>query len=189
MHCVVTVLNMVSEIRTSDGFVNATKYWQLCWQLCGLYAPLRTNFHNELAKQFVHVKTIPVSFLPCLQKYSRKFEFGDWVCTWSRSSDKWCGSSPGSWIHPNAALFLAPVVQHQIQPGNHQFLYRYVTGQITTDESQTVAAAVAHDMIPTTRSIASHPIMENIQRPDQMPCPLAYQPSLFHRMRRTWVAS
>lgn len=111
---------VIAEMRPSDGFINATKMcksggkrWRNYYQ-----NQQTTSYIDELS-----CKTgIPVSDLV-------QSEHG--------------GASPGTWVHHQVAIHLAMWISPAFAVAVTQLVARYLSGQVTTEESQQAAIETA----------------------------------------------
>lgn len=116
--------NIITEMRTTDGYVNATK-------LCKSADKVWNKYYRNKRTQ---------SFLAELAQGGR-----------IRSSDlvqiPVVGSHSGTWVHPDVAIDLAAWCSAKFQVAVAKLVRRYLSGEITTHESKTAKQLVESHII------------------------------------------
>lgn len=116
---------LITEMRVSDGYVNATKMCQSAKKDCGNY--LRNQGTIIFIDEFSRSTGIP----------------GDLLVQTTMTGPN---ENRGTWVHPDVAIDLA----RHCSPAFHvkviEIVRRYASGQITTSESQAAARMAAASM-------------------------------------------
>ena len=104
--------DIVTEIRMKDGFINATKLCKSAGKLWADYYRLKKTqaFLNEL-------------------NVSMGYHIAD-IINIAES-----GSHSGTWVHPDVAIDLASWCSPKFQVAISKLVRRYLSGDITTEES------------------------------------------------------
>ena len=115
---------IITEIRLSDGFINATKMCKSGGKLWGHYRENATTelFLQKLSKQV----NIPVSSLILSQRG---------------------GNHSGTWVHHRIALHLAWWISVDFSLQVTELVFRYLSGQVTPSESQAAARSLSRRML------------------------------------------
>lgn len=110
--------NMITELRSSDGYVNATK-------MCQSAGKLWANFYHLLGtKAFLEELSIALG-IPV-----------------DKLIISTCGRYSGTWVHPDVGIELAGWCSVKFKIQVTQLVRRYIKGDLTTEESQEVAKQV-----------------------------------------------
>ena len=157
---------MVTEIRMGDGFINATKMCQ------------SSITKGNKQKVFKDWEKANKPFLRGLAlDLDRESGFDDKITTTSRCDglSSRVGSDPletpvcynhlvdvihggkysGSWVHPRVAIELARWCSVKFCVQTNGLISRYAKGEVTTEESKAVAAAIQKDV---DDQLVSHPL-------------------------------
>lgn len=137
---------LITEMRLSDGYVNATKMTKVAKKQVGHWLENRKT--KEYLEAFADDIGKPIAFL-----VQRRHGLG---------------SDQATWVHPEIAVDVAawccPAFKIQV----NRLVVRYLTGQITRQESQAAAQATASvvDVIDDTPQVSPQLIQWNRQRDD-----------------------
>jgi hypothetical protein len=120
---------VIAEMRTSDGYVDATK-------LCRLGGKLWANyFQNDKTTAFLEALNSDIG--PITELVSTKRG----------------GAGQVTWVHPQVAINLAMWVSPAFGVAVTRLVLRYASGQVTTAESQAVAARIVQRFTPQTSAL------------------------------------
>lgn len=111
---------IVSELRNSDGYVNATRMCQSAGKLFGDYHRLQRT------QRFLEVLSSTMGYP---------------IVDLIKATDGGNGDRH-SWVHPRVAINLAQWISPEFDVAVSGVVHRYLTGQVTTEESQAVALAL-----------------------------------------------
>lgn len=106
----------IAEMRASDGYVNATNMCKSGGKLWADY------FRLDSTKQYLSLLAGHVGYPMCELVKSAKG-----------------GKDKGTWVHHKVALHLAYWISPEFQIAVMDLVTRYLTGQVTTEESQSAA--------------------------------------------------
>ncbi len=119
--------NLITQLRKSDGFVNATK-------LCRSGGKLWADFYR-LKSTNAYIKVLSESMGIPIDSLIREIIDGP-------------NHLRGTWVHPQLAIALAMWVDPLVGVKVTQLVLRYATGQITTEESKAAASIVNNSINP-----------------------------------------
>jgi hypothetical protein len=149
---------LVTEMRTSDGFINATKMCNSAFTKTGGkklfkdWEGTHRHFQYELAVGLIKDGSLIKS-----QEDFRPFETFD---PDNRYTDLveiiHGGTYRGSWVHPRVAINLAAWCSVKFDVQTNGLISRYTKGEVTTEESQAVASAIKSNI--DDQLISSHPL-------------------------------
>ena len=143
----------VVELRTSDGYVNATRMCQAAGKMWSSFSRL------ESTRAFLHALSSDV-----LIHTSAAGFFG---LDGTRAStdvlpsllEVHNGGHEGTWVHPKLAIKLAAWCSPQFELAVTDLVIRYSRGEVTAEESQQVAAGLQAATVPTA------PPTQTLERP------------------------
>ncbi|GAQ87939.1 hypothetical protein KFL_003890100 [Klebsormidium nitens] len=118
---------MITEMRLSDGYVSATKMCQSAGKMWGHYNAVEGNvaFRTALATSLHTPIADLVQSITNGPLYQR-----------------------GTWVHPQLAIHLASWCSPTFAVKVTALVLRYLTGQVTTEESRAAAKTVAERAVP-----------------------------------------
>src|SRR5215217_4340652 len=116
---------MITEIRPSDGFINATK-------MCESGRKTWSNYY-QLAKTTKYITELERSLGIARELLVRQITDGP-------------NNSRGTWVHPRIAINLASWISAVFEVKVSGTIERYIRGEITTEESQAAANIVSGSM-------------------------------------------
>ena len=126
----------VVELRTSDGYVNATR-------MCHAAGKMWANF--QMLKEAADLFAVLEVKLALTSLDLAKVQHG--------------GASPGTWVHPQVAVRLAIWCSPEFGVAVTDLVLRYSRGEVTAEESQRVAAGLQASTVPTA------PPAQTLERP------------------------
>jgi hypothetical protein len=129
---------IITEIRSSDGYVNASK-------MCRSGGKLWANYYQgDITKEFLEALSsnigIPILRLVVSQRG---------------------GNHSGTWVHHRVAINLATWISPEFAVAVTGLVERYLTGQVTTEESQQVAVVTASTNIVRVVDDASQLVLQS----------------------------
>lgn len=131
------------EIRTSDGFVNATKMAQSAGKEWKNYfkSDNTRSFLAQLSRS-LSVSTVPGGADPSAHGTDpigsgsvSQALYSKVVCSIMNG----CNGSRGTWVHPQVAIDFARWISPKFAVAVTDIIFRYATGKVTTSESQNAA--------------------------------------------------
>ena len=139
---------MITEMRLSDGYISATKMCQSAGKTMSDY--MRLQGTNEFLEQLADSLRCPKSNL------TNRRETG-------HVEDR------GTWVHPRLAIHLASWCSPSFAVKVTELVLRYLSGQITTEESRAAAAVVNERAAPPdeeeeeTRTLKRQRVLNEIE--------------------------
>lgn len=137
---------LVTELRLSDGYVNATKMTKAAKKQLGHWLENRKT--KEYLEAFADDIGKPISFFVQRQHG--------------------LGSDQATWVHPEIAVDIAAWCSNAFKIQVNRLVHRFLKGEITTEESRQAAQATAEvvDVIDDTPQVPPRLIQWNKQRDD-----------------------
>jgi len=121
---------IITEMRPSDGYINATKMCKSGGKLWANY------FQNDKTKSFLQALSCATGF-PTAELIISKMG----------------GTNQGTWVHPKIAIHLATWVSPQFYVAVVNLVERYLTGKVTTEESQEAAVEIKNRFNPNSSTL------------------------------------
>jgi hypothetical protein len=141
----VKTLEGITELRTSDGYVNATKMCNSAGKLWADFARLDGTkaFLVELSKAL-------------------GYSIGDLI-------ENKNGSQDGTWVHPRIAIKLATWCSPKFEVEVTDLVLRYMQGDVTTDESRACAAELGTAIVgPSNRALVAKQTRSKLRGNDEV---------------------
>lgn len=111
---------VISEMRKADGYVNATRMCQAAGKLWGNY------FQNQRTQHFLEAASTTIG-KPIVELVVQQHSGN---------------GGRHTWVHPQIAINLAAWCSAEFDAAVSSLVFRYMTGQVTTEESRAVAASL-----------------------------------------------
>lgn len=124
------------SIRENDGYINATKLCQSAGKLWGHYYSLSSTRDFLAAAE----KSIAIGIHPLNQLRRSVSNVTDHLID---SITTGPNSERGTWVHPQVAIHLAQWLSPEFAVAVTELVLRYSKGEVTTEESQALAADIA----------------------------------------------
>lgn len=141
--------NMITEMRVSDGYVNATKMCQSAGKLWHEFQRLPSTkaFLKALATNLSKNEGCALNTSPALVITS-------------------VGRHGGTWVHPEVAIELAGWCSIKFKVQVIGLVRRYMRGEVTTEESTQVARAISSALQPVAELEAQQLVPALEQQPE-----------------------
>ena len=131
---------IITEIRESDGYVNATKMCTAGNKKWGHYFANKTTnkFLNALSKQ---------AKIPILKNSNIDYSILEFSNIGTLIISQRGGNHDGTWVHPQVAINLATWISPSFAVAVTSLVCRYISGQVTPKESRDAADAVSKRVV------------------------------------------